>query len=510
MRICLVARSLAPTARSGVGRATWGLARGLADDGHRVHVVTRARDASPAGLESVALEAFAVPPLLGLPQLADEPAIGHLAHAAGVHRAVAGLHEREGVDVVLAPLWTCEGAVCLLDGRFPTAVSCMTSMTTIRELDPVPPTREEEQLVALERSTITRARYLHGLTRESLDKTLADYAGDPSEMAVVGRGLPDLAGTGPALKPSSGGPVRLLFVGRLERRKGVDTLLAAARELTRAGVEFDLTLAGPHSDEASYRADFESEAGRDPALAARVRFAGAVSDRELLDLYRRADVVCAPSRYESHGVVLVEAMMFGRSLVACAAGGVPSVLEDGGNALLVPPEDPAALAGALRRMVADPELRARMGARSRALYEERFTAAEVAARMSEFLARVVADHRPEPTGSEALSSGLATLIAEVLGSGSELSATAAAELLAPPTAAWRQAAEQAERERSAWQARAREAERQVGEWRERSLEAERQSKAAADELRRAVDSRSWRLTKPLRRAAALRRARRSR
>src|SRR5204862_4947730 len=148
-----------------------------------------------------------------------------------------------------------------------------------------------------------------------------------------------------------------------------------AKRRTGEEMRFSLVLVGPDSEDTDtgepYRLRFEREPGRDRALAGRVHFAGAVTDEELHRLYGRADVVCAPSRFESHGVVLVEAMMHGRPIVTSDAGGVPEVVEEGGNALLAQPGDPDSLAECLRRVVGDPELRRRLGGRSRALFEER-------------------------------------------------------------------------------------------------------------------------------------------
>jgi glycogen synthase len=483
--MCLVSRALSPAAHSGVARATRELASGLAGRGHSVHVITRSVDAAADTGGGPTVHAIAAPaPAAEV----EAPVLDHLAHAAAVHRAVAVVHEREGVDVVVAPLWGCEGAVCMLDDRFPTVVSCMTSMTTIHELrGDGDPTEEVAQLIALERATMTRARYAHGLTRAALAKTLADYGAEPRETEVVGRGLADRAGPDRPTPGRAGAPPAVLFVGRLERRKGVPVLLDAARRLAAEGVAFSLVLAGPDSDDTEtgepYRAAFERDAVRDPSLAARVTFTGAVSDAELDDLYRRADLVCVPSRYESHGIVLVEAMMFGKPIVACATGGVPEVVEESGNALLAEPGDAGSLAGELRRLVEDAELRRRFGSRSRALYEERFDPAAVSSAMERFLRRVGAVHARAPAAPADLVERLAAVVREVLPLERSGAGAVASELLSPSTESWHAATVGAELERTAWQARAHEAEGQVGEWRARALEAERQREAAELALR---------------------------
>jgi hypothetical protein len=99
-----------------------------------------------------------------------------------------------------------------------------------------------------------------------------------------------------------------------------------------------------------------------------------VSEDELYQHYADADVVCLPSRFESFGLVLVEAMMFGKPVVASAIGGMQEIVREGENGFLARPEDVASLAEALRRLLADAELRRTFGARSRELFEQHFSA----------------------------------------------------------------------------------------------------------------------------------------
>ena len=96
----------------------------------------------------------------------------------------------------------------------------------------------------------------------------------------------------------------------------------------------------------------------------------------------------APSRYESFGLVFVEAMAFAKPVIGCAAGGVPEVVADGENGLLVPPDDPAVLADAIERLVADESLRNRLGLRSRERYLSQFTQTVMASQIEAFYQRI--------------------------------------------------------------------------------------------------------------------------
>ena len=148
---------------------------------------------------------------------------------------------------------------------------------------------------------------------------------------------------------------RLVALGRLVRRKGVDELITALRRLP----DVELLVAGG-PDDAARRVDRDPDAGRLRAVAAaagvadRVRLLGAVARAEVPALLRSADaVVCVPW-YEPFGIVPLEAMACGRPVVASAVGGIQDTVVDQVTGLLVPPRRPDALAGALRRLLAAP------------------------------------------------------------------------------------------------------------------------------------------------------------
>jgi glycogen synthase len=147
---------------------------------------------------------------------------------------------------------------------------------------------------------------------------------------------------------------RLLCVGRLDPRKGLHTAIAALAELPA----HSLTIIGG-GDEA-YRATLQRQAA---TLGVSDRVAFEVHPRkELPAAYARADAVLFPVNWdEPFGLVPLEAMAVGRPVVATGTGGSAEYLDDGHNCLLYSPaEDPRALAGAVRRLAGDQELRARL------------------------------------------------------------------------------------------------------------------------------------------------------
>jgi phosphatidylinositol alpha-mannosyltransferase len=173
----------------------------------------------------------------------------------------------------------------------------------------------------------------------------ARYArrGTGREIEVVPNGIDHAALA--SLQPDRGGG-RILFVGRDEPRKGLPVLLDA---FARLPGEPELVLVGP------------SKPSNRLLLGQRVRALGRVPDEELRRELARADVLAAPSLGgESFGIVLVEAMAAGLPVVASSIDGYRAVLPESAGRL-VPPGDPVALAAALSELLADRDLRERLG-----------------------------------------------------------------------------------------------------------------------------------------------------
>jgi glycosyltransferase involved in cell wall biosynthesis len=202
-------------------------------------------------------------------------------------------------------------------------------------------------VVTLHGTDVELARRAPGLTRRVLrraavvvavSQALADEAlrlGAPA-VRVIPNGV-DIPGSVGA----EADPPEVLYAGRLSPEKGV-------LELAEAADGLNLVVAG------------------DGPLRDRLPNAlGFVPTAELTRLYDRAAVVVCPSRRDGFNVVCAEAMAHGRPVVASAVGGLLDLVRDEETGLLVPPRDPAALRAAIERLLADPELRLRLGSAAR-------------------------------------------------------------------------------------------------------------------------------------------------
>jgi phosphatidyl-myo-inositol alpha-mannosyltransferase len=152
-------------------------------------------------------------------------------------------------------------------------------------------------------------------------------------------------------------PGRVLFIGRPEPRKGLPALLEAFQGLRQRLPHASLVLAGPTPEELQAFAD-RGRRAPDRELTG-ITALGRVSHEVKIKEMSEAQVLCAPSNGgESFGIILVEAMAAGLPVVASDIPGYRAVLAEGTAGLLAPPDNPAALEGALFTMLQDPELRA--------------------------------------------------------------------------------------------------------------------------------------------------------
>jgi glycosyltransferase involved in cell wall biosynthesis len=251
-------------------------------------------------------------------------------------------------------------------------------------------------LVVWFHSEVVRARWKYALLyrpflRRALKRAsrivvssprLADYARELADFRakceVIPFGIdlarlndgPDVRDRVDTIRRQFPGP-RLLFVGRLVPYKGVDVLIDA---MTRVDATAVILGDGPLRDALAARA-----AGQ--GVADRVHFLGAVTDEDVVAHLHACDVFVLPSvsRQETFGVAQLEAMACGRPVVSTnLETGVPWVNQHEVTGLIVPPQDASALADAINRLLADPDLRARYGAAGRARVESQFTLSAMA------------------------------------------------------------------------------------------------------------------------------------
>jgi D-inositol-3-phosphate glycosyltransferase len=254
---------------------------------------------------------------------------------------------------------------------------------------------EPELRIRVEGELAQQANLLIASTADEAQELIDGYGADPQRVCIVPPGV-DLGTFQPMDRVEArreigyGSGRLLLFVGRLERLKGVEVAIRALALLRdRQHDDVRLLILGEDSHEGD-----ESEKERLKAIASdigvrdRVDFVGSVAHHELPYFYAAADVCVMPSYSESFGLVALEAQACGCPVVASGVSGLRSVVRDGVSGYLIDEHDPAAYAERIGRVLADRELAEQMGRRGR-LLAQRFSWTRTADRLEDVFDQVV-------------------------------------------------------------------------------------------------------------------------
>ncbi len=285
-----------------------------------------------------------------------------------IRRTIPEIFRRWTPDVLYGGAAESAGAVEWARGR------CRTAATS-HHYDPPDLTRRASVFSTRKWIQEYRSRQRFRLERRMLraaDLVLATSSFGANALKSRGYVLPDtdipvlLNGVSDSwfrgVEPHVGDPAQgFLFVGRMDAQKGVDVLLKALA--IRAG-KWPVTLIGGGWMEDAYRVR-----ARELGVTASVTFLGPLAHAEVQRRASRFGAFVLPSRAENCPLVLLEAMAAGLAVISTDVGGIPELVTDSINGLLVPAEDAAALAAALDRVELDPELRARLASGGRVTAE---------------------------------------------------------------------------------------------------------------------------------------------
>ncbi|GAA1587794.1 glycosyltransferase family 1 protein [Kribbella sancticallisti] len=392
MKIAMVSEHASPLAVLGGADAggqnvhVAALALALAARGHEVDVYTRRDD--PGIAERVRLgpgvEVVHVP--AGPPE--QLPKDDLLPHMPEFGQWLGTRWSVDRPDVVHAHFWmsgvACEQARKVAGFAFAQTFHALGVVKRRHQRDQ--DTSPAERLAIESRLACTADAVIATATTEVAE--LLAMGARPGSLHVVPCGVDQFPGTATDDRWWHGQGGRILSLGRLVERKGVDTVIAAVAQVPGA----QLVVAGGPVD--AFDDDPEVRRLRAEAerldITDRVRLIGAVTRDEVPGLLRSADVVACTPWYEPFGIVPLEAMACGRPVVASAVGGLLDTVVDGVTGVHVPAKDPDRLAAVLRRLLADPVERRRLGEAGAARVAEKYTWPKVAAATEEVYRRITA------------------------------------------------------------------------------------------------------------------------
>ena len=379
MRICLICEE--HEGWGGIGTYTAVLARGLVSLGHRVHVITRSWEDDQ--VEEAGGVTWHHVPLrepswrLGT-RTANEKlyeALAMIRWSVAVQRKLRELHAGGGIEIVEAPDFHAQGLRPSLARSGPPVVVRLHTPGFIADpFSAAPPAGRLDRAVSglLERTALRTAALVTSPS-EVLSERVRASSWMRRPPMIVPHPIDEQLFTASA-RPESG---HVVFAGRLERRKGVETLIDAVPLIRREVANLRLTLVGDDDAEgyngASMATHLRERLARHGVPEATVEMVGAVPRGELPRWYERAEAFVVPSLFEGFPYVALEAMSCGRAVVASAVGGLPELIEHERDGLLVTPRDSRALADSVTRLLLDAAFRNRLGQAARAKVEQRYS-----------------------------------------------------------------------------------------------------------------------------------------
>jgi glycogen synthase len=379
MKALLVTREYPPHVYGGAGVVADQLSRALA---RRMTVEVRCFGDREAALGSagprtdgIALRGYN--PWDRLKADKGEPRFAPALETLSIGLAMA--RDRVDADIVHAHTWYADMAALWIRTlyRIPLVV-------TLHSMEPLRPWKADQlgsgYLLSswIEKTTVEAADRVIAVSAKMRDDIVQYFAVDPAKVVTVHNGIdPDLfkrTDRKDALAKWGVTEPYVLFVGRITDQKGIFHLLEAVPKMP-PGVQVVLCASAPDTPEIEQR--LKKALPQHP----NVKWIPAmVPVDEVTQLYTHAAVFACPSVYEPFGLINLEAMACGTPVVASAVGGILEVVDDGVTGVLVPPARPDDLAGAIRKLLDDPDRARRMGAAGRKRVEDQFSWASVAER----------------------------------------------------------------------------------------------------------------------------------
>lgn len=374
-----------PTANTdGISRYNHVLAKELADRGHRVYVVTKSSEEKKNIFYRDKHWVYYHNPsevrheTTGYGRLDDIAALTKSAYAT-----TKLISQKVSLDLVLAPLWDVEGLALLRHKVAPTVLTLMSPLKKVVETqwywldDP-----SLETVYELEKYCIGAADGVMAISQAIKDTIAEAYDINWQDIekripvSILPLGVDNAFVKENEVAENKKESIDVLFVGRFEKRKGVDLLLSIIPDMLSKNQDLVFHLVG--------NADIQDENGvkmfkeftkqyRHEKWFSRIKQYGYVSDKDLADMYTQCDVFIAPSRYESFGIIFIEAMAAGKPVVGTNIGGIPEIIENGVNGYTFTLNDTKDMQDKLQKLVASETLRKKMGNESKRILTEKFS-----------------------------------------------------------------------------------------------------------------------------------------
>lgn len=359
MRIAIVSQEYPPeTAYGGIGTQNYAKAHGLTALGHDVHIISHSTDDRQHAYTDGDVQVIRIPGFDNRLAIATEEA-RWITYSAQVAAAVADLHARKPLDLVEFADWGSEAFIHLLNQTewnwIPTVIHLHGPIVMFAHAIGWPDPESNFYRIAsmMEETCVQRADAVFSSSRCSAQWCERYHGLNIRLIPVIHTGV-DTKMFYPRDVAKADNPT-VVFVGKIERNKGVELLVNAALELAEQVPNLRIQLLGRGNRELAQQLDRQAQ---EAGFADLLQFVGYVDQSQLPEYLSRSHVFAAPSQYEGGpGFVYLEAMACGLPVIACSGSGASEVVTPGVNGLLIPPQDRGALVEALKTLLTDERLR---------------------------------------------------------------------------------------------------------------------------------------------------------
>ena len=372
LNICLVTPGYPPEDGGGIGTYIHNLARGLIQRGHKVYVLTKTKGQDRhESREGVDIFSYRYRYLQK-----GEAYFDGLAWSYFIAKKIRELDRKYHFDVIEFPNWEGVGFIYQFDRKRKPVVTRMHTPyfeTLAIDLADQKIKFGDHFVCWTEKMACRKSDQLVTSTKCHRSMMVKNYNLKEEKITILPLGI-QLVERPKNESGSSSGHIKILYVSRLEKRKGTITLMDAIPLILKEHPQVEFTIVGkdrPHAPEGQTHQNYFLN--KYPDCRDKVRFLGFIANDELTQLYRDADIFVVPSVYESFGVVYIEAMMYAKPVIGCRAGGIPEVVKEGESGILIDPHDVQGLVKAVGRLIEDESLRKTMGSKARRLCEENFS-----------------------------------------------------------------------------------------------------------------------------------------
>lgn len=389
MRICLVSREFPPdTGWGGIGTFTKHLAHGLKDNGHDVEVVSLATEKPYSHYQNGIHVHRVLPSTIGggLGMFARGMPYSRyvLTTTTALWQKFLELHTVKPFDVVDTPELLAEGLFEAITAVVPVVVRLYTphSKFISEGLHNVRPSFDHQLVAMLERVAMLSADALTSPSEDLADYVSLDMNYPRERIKIIRNPIdPDIfTPIGPCAIPDERKP-RILFVGRLEERKGIHYFVDAIPQVVSKFPNVQFVILGDDTKngagQTSVLAELKARIAR-YGVERYIQWIPRVPLETLPSYYRSADVCVVPSVYDNSPYTCLEAMCCGRPVIGTSAGGTREYIVHGESGLIIPPRDPQAIARAINELLADDKKRSLLARNARQRVLDCFQRKEIA------------------------------------------------------------------------------------------------------------------------------------